>query len=128
MAIADAFNACWKGKYTYWTARPSMRDPSIDPVIPNPNFPSYPSGHSSLGGAAAAVLSYFYPRQANVITQQAIEDRDSRIWAGVHFPVDDQNGYDMGYQIGQRLVRWQQETCGNGCPKNPQGLKKYPNL
>jgi hypothetical protein len=47
-ATSDAFMECWKLKYTYWTARPSMRIAGLQTAMENPNFPSYISGHSTI--------------------------------------------------------------------------------
>jgi membrane-associated phospholipid phosphatase len=37
-------------------------DSSIKTTIGLPNFPAYPSGHSTFSAAAAAVLSHLFPQ------------------------------------------------------------------
>ena len=61
----DAAIGCWDGKLAYWLIRPWQADPAITivPAVGKPNHPSYPSGHSCISSAAAAVLSQFFPAQ-----------------------------------------------------------------
>jgi membrane-associated phospholipid phosphatase len=103
VAIADAFICCWDAKYTYWMARPITADPTLDVLIPTPPFPSYTSGHSTISAAAATVLGHLFPEDATILTAQAEEAKASRLWAGIHFPIDNDMGAAGGAQIG-RLV------------------------
>src|SRR5690606_8440892 len=70
MSIGDAATACWYSKYYYNVERPityirKFIDPTyetnlFDPLTGTrnntPSFPAYPSGHSTMGGAAAEAL------------------------------------------------------------------------
>ncbi len=105
MAIADSFIVCWKTKYTYWTARPNMRDRELKTIIPTPPFPSFPSGHSTVSATAATVLSYYFPEKREVFFKMAEEARDSRLWAGIHFPQDNQVGFTVGEKVGRAVVK-----------------------
>src|SRR4030095_10940396 len=74
IAIADAVIACWDAKYEYSFWRPvtgirlaaddgnpdTVADTTWSPLISPPAHPSYISGHSSVSGAAAAVLADFF--------------------------------------------------------------------
>jgi membrane-associated phospholipid phosphatase len=99
-ALFDAGIACWKTKYTYWLARPSQIDPDIKPNISVPHFPSYTSGHATFSGAAAEVLSYLFPEQAEGVLELAEQAALSRVYAGIHFPFDSDEGLKIGRQIG----------------------------
>jgi membrane-associated phospholipid phosphatase len=101
IALFDTGIACWKTKYTYWLARPSQMDPEIRPNINMPNFPSYTSGHASFSGAAAEVLSHLFPDQAKDLRKLAEEAAISRVYAGIHFPFDSEEGLEMGRWIGR---------------------------
>lgn len=103
-AMADAFIDCWKTKFTYWTARPSKRDTGIGPILPVPLFPSYPSGHSTVSGAAATVLSAVFPDAKTELWRLANEAANSRLWAGIHFPNDNVQGLITGEKIGQKVL------------------------
>src|SRR6185295_4299554 len=69
----DAFIASQDGKYTYWYLRPHMNDPGITPLFPAPNFPSYPSNHSTYSSAMAEVIAYLFPERAETIRATAKE-------------------------------------------------------
>lgn len=83
-------------------------------------FPSYTSGHSTQSGAAAAVLTaYFGPipftdtthqrlnperalgtRTFRNFLQAAGEAAVSRLYGGIHYVFDNQDGFDQGLCIG----------------------------
>jgi membrane-associated phospholipid phosphatase len=104
VAMADSFICCWDAKYTYWTARPITADPSLDVLIPTPPFPSYTSGHATASTAAATVLGYLFPDDAAQLAAQAEEAKQSRLWAGIHFPIDTDMGAVGGGMIGRLVV------------------------
>ena len=89
----------------------------------NPAFPAYPSGHSTFGAAAAEVLSsefgyayamtdrchenrtefYGTPKAFNSLRSMAEENAFSRIFLGVHFRMDCEEGLRFGTEIGHRV-------------------------
>jgi len=99
-AIADAFMECWKVKYVYWTARPDMVDPTIKTAMDDPPFPGYVSGHSTISAAAARVLGSLVPAKKRLWMTDAETARDSRLYAGIHFDVDNQVGFKLGLHVG----------------------------
>lgn len=102
----DAFIASQDGKFAYWFARPAQLDPAIVPLFPAPNFPSYPSNHSTLSTARSEVLAYLFPDRAERIRVMGKEAGDSRIWAGIHFQMDNQAGADTGRKIARKYIDW----------------------
>jgi membrane-associated phospholipid phosphatase len=104
VAMADGFICCWDAKYTYWTARPITADPDLDVLIPTPPFPSYTSGHATASTAAATVLGYLFPEEAAELAARAEEAKQSRLWAGIHFPIDTDMGALGGGMIGRLVV------------------------
>jgi membrane-associated phospholipid phosphatase len=104
VAMADAAICCWDAKYAYWTARPITADPDLDVLIPTPPFPSYTSGHASISGAAATVLGHLFAEDSAGLAVQAAEANDSRLWAGIHFPIDCEMGAVGGQQVGRLVV------------------------
>jgi membrane-associated phospholipid phosphatase len=104
VAMADGFICCWDAKYTYWTARPITADPNLDVLIPTPPFPSYTSGHATASTAAATVLGYLFPDDASLLLERAEEAKQSRLWAGIHFPIDIEMGALGGGMIGRLVV------------------------
>ena len=105
IAIYDAFVSCWSTKYTFWTARPFQRIPGLVTVIKTPNFPSYSSGHSTISAAASAVMGELFPEEAIYFDGQAHEAAMSRLWAGIHFPHDNEQGLIVGHEIGMKVVQ-----------------------
>jgi membrane-associated phospholipid phosphatase len=103
VAMFDAFICCWDAIYAYWMARPITADPSLNVLIPTPPFPSYTSGHSTISTAAATVLGYLFPAREAELAARAAEARNSRLWAGIHFAIDNEMGAVGGAMLG-RLV------------------------
>ena len=88
-----------------------------------PSFPAYPSGHSTFGSAAAEALTSVFgedfaltdrchqnrtdfngtPRSFGSFYDMAIENAYSRIWLGVHWRMDCDEGVRLGYLAGRRV-------------------------
>ena len=125
VAQADAFIATWGYKYKYNLIRPRtyirrVTDSIWEPLIPTPPFPEYPSGHSTVSAAAAAVLT-------SVLGETAFDDSTgltigsavrrfpsfnaasreaglSRIYGGIHFPYGNLGGRALGECVGAKVV------------------------
>ncbi len=78
--LFDAFIGTQDGKFAYWYIRPSQLDPAIVPLFPVPNFPSYPSNHSTFSAARSEMLAYLFPTRADYIRGIGKEGGDSRWW------------------------------------------------
>lgn len=104
-SVADAFMECWKVKYTYWTKRPDMTDTTIATAMPNPPFPGYVSGHSTISFTAATVLGVMFPVDKDIFLQDAEEAKNSRLWAGIHFSYDNEEGQKLGIAIGEFVAK-----------------------
>jgi hypothetical protein len=105
MAMHDAAVGCWSVKYRYFTPRPHQLDPAIRTVLGLPNFPSYPSGHSTFSAAAAEVLSYLFPDAATDFHALAEEAGISRLYGGIHYRSDIERGKEHGARVGAYAVR-----------------------
>jgi len=125
IAVHDAFIACWYTKYVYNLQRPVTYindhiDPMWMPYITTPAFPSYHSGHSTQSGAAATVLTAMFgrltftdtthmdhglvppqaPRTFRSFDEAAEEAAASRLYGGIHYPFDNDDGLGAGWCIG----------------------------
>jgi len=109
MGIADATIAVFNSKYTYWVKRPFMLDPKIITVMPTPNHPSYPAGHSTISSAAATILSYYFPANKAEWSQKEKEASMSRVWGGIHFTIDAQQGNELGKRVGETAIAHQEK-------------------
>jgi hypothetical protein len=103
-AIEDAGISCWDTKFYYMYPRPPQTNPDIQPLFGLPNFPSYTSGHSTFSGAAARVLSYFFPSEADYFDQEALDASNSRIYSRIHWRFDAVVGLEVGGNIGDYAV------------------------
>jgi hypothetical protein len=106
VAIYDATVAAWDAKYTHNRARPVACDPSLQTAIPTPNSPSYPCEHAVTAGAAATVLGYLFPDDAQALADLADEAARSRVQAGVAHPSDAEAGLALGRDIGDLVVAY----------------------
>lgn len=102
----DAFIASQDGKFAYWYIRPAQLDTSLVPLFPAPNFPSYPSNHSTFSTARTEILAYLFPDRAGFIRALGKEAGDSRIWAGIHYEMDNQAGVTLGKKVSQKFISW----------------------
>jgi len=126
VAMADAFIGCWHAKFEYDLLRPvtyirRVIDPKWEPLLITPPFPEYPSGHSTLSGASAAVLTSIYgkdfsftdrtherdgmaPRSFPSFDAAAEEAGISRLYGGIHFRAAINHGINQGRCIGQHAI------------------------
>jgi len=105
-AFFDSFIAGQDGKFTYWYIRPNQLETSIVPLFPVPNFPSYPSNHSTFSATRSEILAYLFPSHADEIRAVGKEAGDSRIWAGIHFQIDNSSGVQLGRSVSQKFIAW----------------------
>lgn len=112
--INDAFIVTWFIKYRYLVPRPVQLDPGLSTILPTPVHPSYPSGHAAISGAASTILKYFFPAEAYRLVDLAEENALSRLYAGVHFMVDNTEGLKLGRQIGNIVVNALQNAKYSG--------------
>ncbi len=106
IAIYDATVSAWHHKYTYNRTRPSQGSANLHPYIATLSSPSYPCEHAVAAGAAATVLAYIFSAKADSIYKLAQEAGKSRLLAGVQYPSDVKAGYDLGRQVGEKVVAW----------------------
>lgn len=136
MAVSDSLIASMNAKYhyNYWRPVTAIRNADTDtnrktdpdagflPLITTPPFPSYPSNHASMGGAARAVLEEIFGDSGHAITlasakipevvrnytswkQITDEIDDARIYGGIHFRFDQEAGARLGRNIGKDILQ-----------------------
>ncbi len=84
--------------------RPFMRYASLHTLVHAPTDPSFPSGHTTVAFACAAVLACFKPRLALPLFLLAAAIGFSRVYVGVHYPLDIVGGAALGLAIGALLI------------------------
>jgi len=103
-AIMDAGVACWDTKYYYHYPRPVETILGFKTILGTPNFPAYTSGHSTFSAAGAEVLSYFFPEDAADFRARAEEAAVSRLYGGIHFRFDAEEGITQGRKVGAYAI------------------------
>ncbi len=103
VAIADLAAAELKGVFD--VERPSSRYAEPRPLVHAPLDGSFPSGHAATSFAAATVLTFARPRWAPAFFLLALAIGFSRIYVGVHYPLDVVGGAVLGILVATAL-RW----------------------
>lgn len=104
MSQMDAAIVCWDAKYAYFNPRPCQANPEIKTLTGVPNFPAYISGHSTFSAAAATVLSHLLPDRGEKFNEMAQEASISRMYGGIHYRSDCEQGLEAGRKVGDYAV------------------------
>ncbi len=123
-----------KYHYSLWRPQTAIRagdtdgnnrteaDPDWRPLIATPAFPSYASAHATLSGAARAVLERAFGKDGHAVTlttptlpgivldytawEQITDDvDDARVYGGIHFRFDQEDGAHQGRHVGRYILR-----------------------
>ena len=79
--------------------RPPLAEPEPEPLVRLPGTGSFPSGHATVAFAAATVLAFALPRLAVPLYLLAAAIAWSRVYVGVHYPLDVLAGAVLGVGI-----------------------------
>jgi membrane-associated phospholipid phosphatase len=133
VAMADAAIACWDTKYrfSFWRPITAIRDPSSSNPDPTwtpwldffpagtPAHPEYPSGHSTVSGAAAFVLTAAFGDETAVTLTSEVrpgtrtfasfssvltEIADARVFGGIHFRTSCLRGNLLGQAVAHYIL------------------------
>jgi undecaprenyl-diphosphatase len=106
VVLADAAAQGLAGllKTTTGIERPPRRYPDTHALVPVPHDGSFPSGHTASSFACATVLAAAVPKAAPAFYLLALAIGFSRIYDGVHWPLDVAGGAVLGIAIGIGLL------------------------
>ena len=132
IALADGYIGAFESKYVYnfWRPITAIREGDMDGHLDTvgesewnsymitPAIPDWPSGHATVGAAAAEVMQRFFgtdylafnltagppyagtTRQYYSFSEAALENSNSRVLAGIHFRASCLAGLLQGQRIG----------------------------
>ena len=107
VVIADAIADVVAYGLKQWIgrSRPPLVYPLPKPLVSVPHDGSFPSGHASIAFACATVLSRFVPRGTPAFFLLAAAIAFSRVYVGVHYPLDVVGGAALGVVVGLTAPR-----------------------
>jgi undecaprenyl-diphosphatase len=100
--------------------RPNVAYPEPRPLVHAPHDGSFPSGHATVSFACATALSFYAPRAAPAFYVLAAAIAWSRVYVGVHYPLDVLGGAALGLGIAIAL-RWLTATLRRSRPVTRAG-------
>lgn len=125
IALYEAFISCWDEKFRSNYVRPETEinrfDDNWHPYIQTPPFPSYTSGHATNSAAAAEIMTHWFGdnlsftdtsllefgiknREIKSFRAAAQEAAMSRLYGGIHYRFDNDNGAEAGKKLGEFIV------------------------
>ncbi|MGL4345629.1 MAG: phosphatase PAP2 family protein [Cellulosilyticaceae bacterium] len=110
-ALNDATVICWHFKYFYQVPRPVQYCQEFVPFLATPQHPSYPAGHSVMPACFCYLMAHFFPAEKDKLMQILEECSISRLYAGVHYPLDISEGNKLGEDIANKIIA----TLGTQC-------------
>jgi len=126
LALFEGFISVFDTKFRYNYVRPitfvnQAIDKKWEPFLQTPPFPEYTSGHSTITGSAATVLTNLYgdnfaftdssnkryinmERNFTSFIQAAEECSVSRLYGGIHYRISVDKGLEAGKKIGKFII------------------------
>lgn len=91
------------GKALIARDRPPSVYPRPEPLVAVPHDHSFPSGHAATSFACATTLAFAVPRLAVPLYLLAAAIAYSRVYVGVHYPLDVLGGAVLGLAVATAL-------------------------
>jgi hypothetical protein len=127
IALFDGFIVCWDEKFRSNYVRPETVinkyfTADWSPYIQTPPFPSYVSGHATISAAAAEVMTSWFGDHLSFVDTSSLEFgiksrrivsfRDaakeaamSRLYGGIHYRFDNDEGNKIGINVGELVLQ-----------------------
>lgn len=133
-AMTDSVITCWRLKYDVGLWRPfqaiagaatdgnpaTVADPAWTPLVANPPYPEYVSGHACLTAPAVETIRKMLGEDTSLTLHSSNTNTDrtydtlsdieydafnARIWSGIHFRDAMEDGYLIGHVAARRVLR-----------------------
>lgn len=134
LAMGDAIISCWRLKYEVGFWRPfqainaadtdgnprTTADPTWAPLIPNPPYSDYVSGHGCLTAPAVQAIRRTLGERTSLTLHSYVTNTDqeftslrelehdafhARIWGGLHFRTAMDDAYAIGHTAADQVMR-----------------------
>ena len=108
-AIAFGSVAGQQFKHAFRVLRPADRSPLIQPMLATPGHSSYPAGHAAqchlLKGVLVNLLGIGATSERyGQLDRLADRIADNRIVAGLHYPIDNEQGRFLGTRLAEFFI------------------------
>lgn len=134
-AMSDAIITCWRLKYDVGFWRPfqaingaagdgnpaTVAEPGWAPLVPNPPYSDYVSGHGCLTAPAVEVIRRTVGEETSLtfhstatgagpertyptLSELEFDAFHARIWGGLHFRDAMEDAYDIGHETARRVM------------------------
>lgn len=106
--LYDAMVAACESRVAYATMTrpaPSKLDPRIKPAVKAMSGSTYASPEAAMAGAAEILIPYLFPDAPAAIYRQAANEAvSSRLWAGLSYRSDVQQGRLLGQKVARLVI------------------------
>ncbi len=92
-----------------FTVIPGVTILTLGPMS-NETDPGFPSFHAAMATAGALIFCYAYPRRRVPLASLALLVSVSRVYLGVHYPVDVIAGSLIGLAVGWMVMKWEADN------------------
>jgi len=109
-------------------ARPAVADPAMSALTTLPADGSFPSGHALSAFAAAGVVAALHPRLRGPVLALAALVAVSRVYLGVHYPLDVLAGAALGLAVAGVVLLVARRAGligGRPLPSRPRAIRRW---
>ncbi len=104
VAQYDALIHCWKEKKNNPRIAPALQDPTILSTVHLSDLSCYPSEDATIAVVSCEVLAKLFPLERDYLESMAMENMQSRVWAGANFPSDLVAGDSIARAVAREVL------------------------